>query len=196
MNHYFIDNGNLKDKEINFNVYVFNKKYSFVSNQGVFSKNKIDYGTELLLKSLEINNEESLLDIGCGIGIMGIILKENYRNLKITMSDVNKRALKLAKTNALNNNVLVDITLSNLFENIEQKFDIIISNPPIRTGKKITYKLYEESYNYLNSDGKLWIVVRKQQGAKTVYDYLKTVFKTVEIVNKKNGYYIIKSIKE
>ena len=127
---------------------------------------------------------------------MGIILKENYRNLKITMSDVNKRALKLAKTNALNNNVLVDITLSNLFENIEQKFDIIISNPPIRTGKKITYKLYEESYNYLNSDGKLWIVVRKQQGAKTVYDYLKTVFKTVEIVNKKNGYYIIKSIKE
>ncbi len=196
MNHYFIDNDNLKDKEINFNVYVFNKKYSFVSNQGVFSKNKIDYGTELLLKSLEINNEESLLDIGCGIGIMGIILKENYRNLKITMSDVNKRALKLAKTNALNNNVLVDITLSNLFENIEQKFDIIISNPPIRTGKKITYKLYEESYNYLNSDGKLWIVVRKQQGAKTVYDYLKTVFKTVEIVNKKNGYYIIKSIKE
>ncbi|MFA5692108.1 MAG: methyltransferase [Acholeplasmataceae bacterium] len=194
MDHYFTNN-NIKDKPINFKVYIFNKRYEFLSNQGVFSKNKIDFGTNLLLNTIQITNEKSLLDLGSGIGIMGIILKDNYPNLRITLSDVNKRALTLAKTNANQNKVLVNIIESNLFENIEDKFDVVISNPPIRAGKKITYKLYEDAYKHLNKDGSLWIVIRKAQGAKTTYSFLTTIYSEVVIVNKKNGYYIVKAIK-
>lgn len=194
MNHYFTNN-NVKDKPINFRVYSFNKRYNFLSNQGVFSKHKIDFGTNLLLNTIQITNEKSLLDLGTGIGIMGIILKDNFPNLKVTLSDVNKRALALAKANASQNKTLVNIIESNLFENIEDKFDLIISNPPIRTGKKVTYKLYKDASKYLNKDGSLWIVIRKSQGAKTTHSFLTTIYSEVNIVNKKNGYYILKAIK-
>lgn len=194
MNHYFTNNS-VNDKPLTFNVYLFNKKYTFNSNQGVFSKNKIDYGTNFLLNSLEIEKETKVLDIGSGIGIMGIIIKDNYPHLNVTLSDVNKRALALAHENAILNKVDIKIIESNLFDNINDKFDLIISNPPIRAGKKVTYKLYLDAYDFLNENGSLWLVVRKNQGAKTVVDYLITIYQEAMIIDKKNGYYIIRAIK-
>lgn len=194
MSHYFINDPKLESQERTYKVSIFNEEFSFITDRGVFSQDGLDFGTETLLKNLKINiNVTRMLDVGCGVGVMGIILKKVNKNLDITMSDVNTRALSLATKNASINGVDVKIIESNLYEHIDDKFDLIISNPPIRAGKKIIYALYSDARNYLNAGGELWIVVRKQQGAKSTIEYLKTIYKDVNVIAKDKGFYIIKS---
>lgn len=196
MSHYFINDPTLESQERMYNIEIFNQDFKFVTDRGVFSQDGLDFGTETLLKNLEIPfTAKSLLDVGCGVGVMGIILGKVNNNLNITMTDVNVRALSLAKKNAQLNDVSVKIIESNLYEHIDDKFDLIISNPPIRAGKKVIYALYSDARNFLNINGELWIVVRKQQGAKSTIEYLKTLYEDVSVVARDKGFYIIKSRK-
>lgn len=194
MSHYFINDPHLKSNEKTYHTTLFDMNFKFIADSGVFSQKGLDYGTKTLLTYLSLDgNEQEILDVGCGIGVIGIILKKKYPQLNITMSDVNLRALELAGKNASLNNVSVNIIESDLYENINQKFDVIISNPPIRAGKKIIYKLYTDARNHLNDGGFLWIVVRKQQGAKSTVDFLKTLYQTVLVVKKDKGFHIIQA---
>ena len=117
--------------------------------------------------------------------------------MKATLVDVNSRALDLAKKNADKNNIEVNgIFLSNIYDNVEGKFDAIISNPPIRAGKEVVHTILSDAYEHLNDDGHLTIVIQKKQGAPSAQKKMNAVFGNCEVVAKDKGYYILRSYKE
>ncbi len=190
MSHYFENDNNLVSEIKPFNISINGTSFTFNTDNGVFSKGELDFGTSLLIKNvLKLNVSGDILDLGCGYGAIGIILGK-LTNSSVTMSDVNKRALHLTKMNAKKNNITVNIIESDGYNNIESKFDYVISNPPIRVGKKILYKLLFDTKNHLNNGGKLIIVVRKEQGALSLIKDMKSVYE-VEVIDKEKGFFII-----
>lgn len=110
------------------------------------------------------------------------------------MIDINKRSLNLACKNAILNKVNVNVFESDIYSNVDKKYDFIITNPPIRVGKKILYKILMGAYNYLKDNGQLWLVVNKNQGAKSLAKDLSLKYE-VQIICKNKGFYIIKAKK-
>lgn len=197
MSHYFENDNNLKEDKKIINVDMFGKGFRFSTNSGVFSKDKVDYGTKLLLNNIVIHKKSGkLLDLGCGYGVLGVILGENYKNLDIDMVDVNERAVTLANYNLQLNGVNgVNCYVSNIYEGVNSKYDYIVTNPPIRAGKDVLLQFLVGSYDYLVSDGQLWFVMRKDHGAKTMILRLQELF-DVQIVCRDKGFYIVKCVKK
>lgn len=190
MAHYFEYDKNLKSNEEEKQAIINNEHFKFITDNGVFSKKGLDFGTRSLLETIsEENITGNVLDFGCGYGPIGIYIKKTT-SANVTMLDINKRSVDLTLKNAKLNNVDVTVIESNMYEKINQKFDYIISNPPIRVGKKILYEILFGAKNYLNEKGQLWIVVNKAQGAKSLVKDLSSEYK-VEIKNKSKGFYII-----
>jgi 16S rRNA (guanine1207-N2)-methyltransferase len=158
----------------------------------VFSKSGIDFGTRFLLETLPLKEiHGNVLDVGCGYGPISIILGKCL-DIEVDGVDVNKRAIHLALMNKkLNNTYNVNFFISNCYESVEKKYDVIITNPPIRAGKIVIYEIFDKAKDYLKEDGSLYIVIRKDQGAKSAIEHLKTMYK-VEVLDKKSGYFIIK----
>ncbi len=197
MSHYFIDDKNLKSdiKELR---YTFkNNNIIFKSDSGVFSREHIDFGTNVLLNSLEdLNNIKSVLDVGCGYGIIGLSIAKAYQNIDVQMIDINEKAVLLADINRRYNEINnAKVCQSNLYENVNGKYDLIISNPPIRAGKKVVFAIVEEGKDFLNDNGIIYVVIQKKQGAPSLYNKMMEVYKNVEIITKEKGYFIIKSVK-
>ena len=171
------------------------EKMTFLTDAGVFSKKMIDFGSQLLLKCLEVNQGETVLDVGCGYGPLGLSLTKAY-GVQATMVDINNRALDLARQNAERNKVEATIFQSNIYEQVEGHFDHVISNPPIRAGKQVVHEIIEKSKDFLATDGDLTIVIQKKQGAPSAKSKMEDVFGNCEIVKKDKGYYILRSVKE
>lgn len=171
-----------------------NHDLTFTTDSGVFSKDRIDFGTRLLIETFSSDKAQGdLLDLGCGYGPIGITLAKDYPNRHITLSDVNERAVMLAKKNASQNKVSnVEVLQSDGFSNLtNKKFAAIITNPPIRAGKKLIYALFAKSIEHLQENGSLWIVIQKKQGAPSAIKYLKSIYSKVEVKARKKGYFII-----
>ena len=171
------------------------EKMTFLTDAGVFSKKMIDFGSQLLLKCLEVSQGETVLDVGCGYGPLGLSLAKAY-GVQATMVDINNRALDLARQNAERNKVEATIFQSNIYEQVEGKFDHVISNPPIRAGKQVVHEIIEKSRDFLKDGGDLTIVIQKKQGAPSAKSKMEDVFGNCEIVKKDKGYYILRSVKE
>lgn len=196
MSHYFENDTNLKSeiRELN---YKYNSSFfTFYSDNGVFSKKNIDYGSRLLLETYLQNDKESkrILDIGCGYGFIGIVIGV-INNSYVDMIDVNKRAVHLTSRNIkrykdFNGKAFV----SDAYENIVDKYDVIITNPPIRVGKEKLLEILNNSFEHLNTNGELYFVIRKDQGALSIKKILEET-KKVEIINKSKGYFIFKAKK-
>lgn len=187
MSHYFT-NDEVKSEEKQINVIINDTKLKFITDNGIFSKKGLDFGTRTLLENIK-NIKGNILDFGCGYGPIGIFLKKTF-DVNVDMIDINKRALSLALKNAKINNAEVNIFESNIYENISKKYDAIVTNPPVRVGKKILYDILFEAKKYLNENGKLWLVINKNQGAKSLVKDLGKVY-DVTIVTKNKGFYII-----
>ena len=171
------------------------EKMTFLTDAGVFSKKMIDFGSQLLLKCLEVNQGETVLDVGCGYGPLGLSLAKAY-GVQATMVDINNRALNLARQNAERNKVEATIFQSNIYEQVKGKFDHVISNPPIRAGKQVVHEIIEKSKDFLGIGGDLTIVIQKKQGAPSAKSKMEDVFGNCEIVKKDKGYYILRSVNE
>jgi len=171
------------------------EKMTFLTDAGVFSKKMVDFGSQLLLKCLEVNQGETVLDVGCGYGPLGLSLAKAY-GVQATMVDINNRALDLARQNAERNKVEATIFQSNIYEQVEGTFDHVISNPPIRAGKQVVHEIIEKSKDFLEAGGDLTIVIQKKQGAPSAKSKMEEVFGNCEIVKKDKGYYILRSVKE
>jgi len=190
MSHYFENDINLASEIKSFNINIEGNNFIFNTDNGVFSKGELDFGTYLLIKTvLSKNVLGDVLDLGCGYGAIGIILKR-ITNSNVYMSDVNKRALHLTKMNAKKNNAVVNIIESDGYSNIDLIFDYVISNPPIRVGKKKLYELLIETKNHLKENGELIIVVRKEQGALSLIKDMDKYFH-VSVLDKAKGFLII-----
>jgi len=196
LEHYFTNNENLKSeiKEINYEFN--NEKFIFLSDNGVFSKDKVDFGSKSLVETFLTSTDKNLtkvLDVGCGYGFMGITISK-ILNCHVDMIDINKRALHLAKKNISNNQVDATAFESNIYENVTEKYDVIITNPPIRAGKKVVLEILEKAQDYLTENGELWFVIRKDQGAKSIAKLLENSYFCEEICKNK-GFYIFKAKK-
>lgn len=193
MNHYFTNEdvkSNLKKTFVN----VRNKKFCFYTDNGVFSKKGLDFGSRTLIESL-IDEKlfGDILDVGCGYGVISIILS-SFFNATFDMVDVNKRAIHLAQMNIKENNVSnISCFYSDIYENISKKYDFIITNPPIRAGKDVVYKFLFESKKYLNPNGTLYFVINKNQGAKSAIRDLSEIG-NVEVIKKNKGFLIIRCV--
>ena len=196
MTHYYTDNSELPSNRKNFDYYFDNEKFIFTTDNGVFSKNNVDYGSYLLIKSTYKRVlGKSLLDLGCGYGPVGIIIKRFNPDIDVTMVDVNSRAIELAEINGSLNKTKIKVHLCENILTLDTLFDSIILNPPVRAGKVVIYDLYDKAYQCLKESGSLYIVIQKKQGADSSTKKLSEIFKTVNILDKDGGYRVIQAIK-
>lgn len=195
---YFDNNENLISKKREISVLLNDTKYTFISDNGVFSKGEVDYGSIALLKILlKQNFTGNILDIGCGYGTIGLILAKNFTECNFLLSDVNIRACALARENKKSFGVKnVEIIESDIFQNINKNFDYIVTNPPIRAGKKVIYSIFEQSYHHLNQNGSLFIVIRRSHGAESAQKFIHSVFGNCELLKKDKGFYVYCATKQ
>lgn len=192
MGQYFTNDNSIPSKLVKTRAVVLNNSFIFYTDNGVFSKDGLDFGSRLLLENIPLTEiGESLLDVGCGYGVFGIILNK-ILGVKVTMCDVNRRALHLAKKNIKENKCSdCSVIESNCYQNINSKYSTIITNPPIRAGKKVVYEILEGAKDYLLPGGRLFFVVRKEQGAKSIISDMQKIY-NVEVLERKKGFFIIK----
>ena len=165
----------------------------FETDSGVFSRLEMDRGTEILLHSLPQQLSGTVLDMGCGYGALGVTLAKANPGCKLTMADINERAVTLAALNAHENGVTAETLVSDGFSALGgRRFDWIVTNPPIRAGKKVIYRMFADSANALAPDGQVILVIRKQQGAPSAEAYLQTLFAQVERMDRASGYWILR----
>ena len=202
MNHYFSEKPEIKSEKKRIKYTIQNKKFEFITDNGVFSKSKVDFGTDLMLneflkknRGLEVEKIK-ILDIGCGYGVVSVVLKSFYPEISITLSDVNERALELSEENLKKYDINdYHIIKSDAFEKITEKFNVILSNPPIRAGKDIIFKIYSEAYEHLNENGEFYCVIQTKHGAKSTQKKLMEIFGNCETVTIDGGYRIFCSKK-
>ena len=190
MSYYFDKDTDVKSKEITTRAEIGSNLYTFKTDNNVFSKRGLDFGTRTLLESIDIESiNGDVLDFGCGYGPIGIYIASKT-NSNVDMIDINERALRLARVNANINGVGVNIFESNIYSNVTKKYDYIITNPPIRVGKKILYEILIGAKEHLNKDGHLIFVINKDQGGKSAKKDLEEYYE-VKLLNKNKGFLII-----
>ena len=188
MSHYFIDNPTLPDDYRTFPYYYKGLAFRFTSNSGIFSPGRVDTATDLLIKHMP-PLQGSLLDLGCGYGVIGIALcKAN--NLSLTLADINPRALRCAEINLAQNDVKAEAFASDGFKNIPGKFDAITLNPPIHAGKELVYSLFAQAHAHLNEGGALYVVMLEKHGAKSALQRLEELY-SCDVLYKKKGVHVI-----
>lgn len=180
--------------------------FSFVTDSNVFSRNDVDKGTELLIESVieDIKERgakkgERLLDLGCGYGVVGVVMKSVFMSFEVTSVDVNSRAVSLAKENASNNNVkLTRVMQSDVLSALssEDIFDIVMTNPPVRAGKQTVFAFYEQAYEHMAPGAAIYSVLQRKQGAPSSEKKLTELFGNCETVAISGGYRVMKAVKE
>lgn len=196
MEQYFTQNPSTKDDIFKFKWNALGEEFVFNTSNSVFSKTAVDFGTMTMIETF-LKSEESfsgsILDLGCGYGPVGVMLAKAMDDVKITMVDINERAIKLSALNAEENKVAnkINVFQSNIFEKVDETFDRVLTNPPIRAGKETVYMFFDGAYEHLNIGGKLYVVIQKKQGANSAIDKLVSLFGNCETLHKKSGYFIL-----
>lgn len=179
--------------------------FVFTTDTAVFSKNSVDKGTDLLIntviddiKSRGAHKGERLLDLGCGWGIVGVVLKSVFMSFEVSQVDVNSRAVSLAVENAKNNGVKMEFTTqSDILSAVpeDKKFDIVVTNPPVRAGKQTVFEFYNQAYEHMEEGASIYVVLQRKQGAPSSHKKLEELFGNCEDIAISGGYHIMKSVK-
>lgn len=197
-NHYYSKNPQVKSNTNEIEFTLRGRKLIFTTDSGVFSKKEVDFGSRLLIESYVGHENAKVLDVGCGYGPIGISIAADFPNAEVHMVDINERAIGLSKSN-IEKNGLKNICVyeSDALKGVSDNgFSAILSNPPIRAGKKVVHEILETSFSKLDLGGELWIVIQKKQGAPSAEKKILDVYGNVEVVCKKGGYFILKAVKE
>ncbi|MCB9497885.1 MAG: class I SAM-dependent methyltransferase [Erysipelotrichaceae bacterium] len=198
MSHYFQNDPLLASKERLIKLEIDGHVINFKTDNGVFSKSKVDEGSLAFLKVLiPLHLTGKILDLGCGYGPIGLTIAMTSSQARVDLADINTRALALCEENAQTLGLSQRVTClrSDIYENIEGPYDSIVVNPPIRAGKSITYAMYEGALQRLIDGGSLFVVIRKNQGAPTASRYIESLFGNISLLKRDKGYYIYQAIK-
>ncbi len=200
MEHYFTNNTQTEDNFRTIDYYINDEKLEFLTNNAVFSKSSVDFGSDFLnkfvIESLD-NSPKKLLDLGCGYGAMGLTIGHFLDNLHLTLVDINERATYLCEKNAktILNHSNFNVVTSNILDDVNDTFDVIVLNPPIRTGKENIFAMYEACYEKLNVGGEFFVVIQKKQGAPSTKNKLTELFGNCVVADKDSGYFLLVSKK-
>ena len=190
--HYYTENPASAHDERQLVFYALGNELSCVTDAGVFSRDGLDRGTEVLLEALPPLSGR-VLDLGCGWGAVGVALGRKYPELEIVMTDINTRAVALAQRNLAANGVRAQVVQGDGFESVTGTFDAIVTNPPIRAGKAVIYNLFAQAREHLNGGGALYVVIRKQQGAPSALKYLREVYGDAQIIDRGSGFHVLRA---
>ena len=192
--HYYTVNPNSAHDVRRVKFAVLGNELTFDTDAGVFSRDGLDEGSRILMEALpELHGR--VLDLGCGWGAVGVSIKKKWPEIDLVMTDVNQRAADLSKQNLALNGVTAEVLQGDGFENVTGSFDFVITNPPIRAGKQAIYGMFADARDRLCDGGKLYIVIRKQQGAPSALKYLREIFSEAEVVDREAGFWVIESTK-
>lgn len=197
MPHYFEYDPNMVSNRHEIRFEILGKKFNLMSDNGVFSKSELDEGTRTLIEtSFNQRLNGKVLDLGCGIGTVGLVLKSLLSSLQVSMVDVQHNAVELAKENIKRLKLEgIEAYESNVVESVTTTFNYVLTNPPIRAGKATVHEFFDGAYKVLEKDGVLLVVIRKSHGAPSAKVYLENLFGNCEILRRNKGFYILKSIK-
>ena len=171
--------------------------FHFRTDAGVFSRGEIDRGTELLLAAFKVGPSELILDLGCGYGAIGIVAARLSEGGHVILTDVNERAVALARENVAANAIAnAEVRLGDLYAPVgDMAFDHIVCNPPIRAGRAIVDRIVSEAPTHLLDDGSVWLVVRTRQGADSLRERMAAAFNNAEVVRRGSGFKVLRSTK-
>ncbi len=167
---------------------------AFDTDAGVFSKQHVDPGSKLLCGALPDDLSGDVLDMGCGWGAMTVLTLAAHPQVRVTMADINERALALAQENVAANGMQAVALLSDGFAAVTGEFDAVMTNPPIRAGKAVIYRMFEDAKAHLRAGGALYLVIRKQQGAPSALKFLKELYGIAEVIERDGGYWVIRCV--
>lgn len=199
MSHYYDKNPDVESHKETFQYHHHDHVLNLVTDAGVFSKGKIDFGSDLLVRTFLKDHppgpSKTIVDVGCGYGPIGLMIAKVSPHHEVIMLDVNHRALSLAKENSEKNHIehVVIKESDGLAEILDDSVDMIVTNPPIRAGKSVVHGILEDAYHKLKPDGELYVVIQKKQGMPSAKKKMEAVFGNVETLAKDKGYYILKS---
>ena len=187
--HYYSEKQTSELKLKKINAVLREKEFEFYTGSGVFSPKRVDPATILLINKSVVKEEDKVLDLCAGYGPVGIAIKKIFPKTDVYLTDVNKRAIHLAKKNARLNKVKLTVKSGNLYEPYkDEKFDVILVNPPIAAGRKICFKIIEDAKQYLKNGGTLQLVARHQKGGKQLEKKMQEVFGNIDVLSKKSGF--------
>ncbi|WP_143462955.1 class I SAM-dependent methyltransferase [Levilactobacillus enshiensis] len=195
-NHYYTQNPDVLHEEQHWPFTLLGNELLFTTDNGVFSKNRVDYGSRVLLEAFNADKTPAgpWLDLGTGYGPIGLALAKRWPERQVTMVDVNELALTLARQNAVANQIEnVEIKTSDIYANVTQRYAAIITNPPVRAGKQVVTTMLEEAAQHLLPGGTLTVVLQKKQGAPSAKKHMAETFGNCQILKKDKGYYILES---
>ncbi|OUM95042.1 MAG: 16S rRNA methyltransferase [Thermobacillus sp. ZCTH02-B1] len=195
--HYYTKSPRSESDRRRFEAVLRGRRLTFETDAGVFSRSGVDFGSRLLIETAEIPDGARVLDVGCGYGPIGLAIAASLPNARVTMVDINERAVELARANAgLNGIRNVTVLESDLLEAVRgQTFDAVLTNPPIRAGKAVVHRIFAEAREVLAPGGALWVVIRKQQGAPSATAKLEELFGPdhVRTAARDKGYHVLRA---
>jgi len=195
-NHYYTQNPDVLHEEQHWPFTLLGNELLFTTDNGVFSKNRVDYGSRVLLAAFNADKTPAgpWLDLGTGYGPIGLALAKKWPERQVTMVDVNELALDLARQNAVANQIEnVEIKTSDIYANVTQRYAAIVTNPPVRAGKQVVTTMLEGAAQHLLPGGTLTVVLQKKQGAPSAKKHMTETFGNCQILKKDKGYYILES---
>ncbi|MBE5673807.1 class I SAM-dependent methyltransferase [Staphylococcus sp. SS35] len=201
MSHYYDEDPSVSSNEQRIQYQVNQHLIHLITDNGVFSKDRVDYGSDVLiqtfLKAHPPGPSKRIADVGCGYGPIGLMIAKVSPHHTITMLDVNHRALALVeknkKLNDIDNVIVKESDALSAVEN--ESLDFVLTNPPIRAGKETVHRIFEQAFDKLDANGELFVVIQKKQGMPSAKKKMEVLFGNVEVLNKDKGYYILRSIK-
>jgi len=195
--HYYTKHPKAEHREHQFTAQLRGLDFRFITDSAVFSRDRVDFGSALLIEALHLNVTDTVLDIGCGYGPIGLVAARLAPEGKIHMVDVNERAVDLARRNLVENEITnAEVYVSDGLEAVRGlQFDAVVTNPPIRAGKATIYLLLDEAHAVLRSSGSAWVVIQTKQGAPSMKKKLKELFGNVQDVEREAGYHVFRSIR-
>ena len=190
--HYYTENPTSAHDEREIAARALGNDLRFITDSGVFSRDGLDRGTEVLLNALpELKGR--VLDLGCGWGAVGVALGKRYPGLEIVMTDVNRRAVELSRRNLELNGVSAQVVQGDGYAAVTGAFDAIVTNPPIRAGKQTIYALFDQARDFLVPGGALYVVIRKQQGAPSALKHLRETYPSAGTIDHGTGFWVIEA---